>query len=129
MKVSRNWKGSLQESDNKHGELTKVTSSISGTDPACIKELPLDVPMRIGDMAADDSQIRPNVVWFGEKVYYYEISRKIVREADIFLVIGTSLKVTPAAIRANRSILMIWCGFQGYPVFDAAKGTVGVNKA
>ena len=80
-----------------HGELTKVTSSISRTDPACIKELPLDVPMRIGDMAADGSQIRPNVVWFGEKVYYYEKSRKIVREADIFLVIGTSLKVTPAA--------------------------------
>lgn len=80
-----------------HGELTKVTSSISRTDPACIKELPLDVPMRIGDTAADGSQIRPNVVWFGEKVYYYEKSRKIVREADIFLVIGTSLKVTPAA--------------------------------
>lgn len=80
-----------------HGELTKVTSSISRTDPACIKELPLDVPMRIGDTAADGSQIRPNVVWFGEKVYYYERSRKVVREADIFLVIGTSLKVTPAA--------------------------------
>lgn len=80
-----------------HGELTKVTSSVSRTDPACIKELPLDVPMRIGDTAADGSQIRPNVVWFGEKVYYYEKSRKVVREADIFLVIGTSLKVTPAA--------------------------------
>ena len=80
-----------------HGELTKVTSSVSRTDPACIKELPLEVPMRIGDTAADGSQIRPNVVWFGEKVQNYNQCAKIVREADIFVVIGTSLKVTPAA--------------------------------
>lgn len=80
-----------------HGKLTQVTSSVSRTDPACIMELPLDVPIRLGDTAADGSQLRPNVVWFSEEVYDYAKSRKIVREADIFVVIGTSLKVTPAA--------------------------------
>ena len=63
-----------------HGELTKVTSSVSRTDPACIRELPLDVPIRLGDTAADGSQLRPNVVWFGEEVYDYGKSRKIVNK-------------------------------------------------
>ena len=80
-----------------HGELTKVTSSIRRNDPACIKELPLDVPIRMGDKAADGSQLRPYVVWFGEFVNNYEMAARIVRSADIFVVIGTSLTVTPAA--------------------------------
>lgn len=80
-----------------HGELTKVTSSVSRRDPTCIRAVPLEVPMKLGDMAADGSQVRPYVVWFGEKVHYYEKSVRIVREADIFVVIGTSLRVTPAA--------------------------------
>jgi NAD-dependent deacetylase len=98
-----------------HGELTKVTSSVSRTDPACIRELPLDVPMKIGDTAADGSQIRPNVVWFGEEVYAYEKSRRIACEADVFGVIGTSLKVTPAAdlvkcpIRATMKYIIDPC--------------------
>ena len=54
-----------------HGELTKVTSSIHRNDPAYIKELPLDVPIRMGDKAADGSQLRPYVVWFGEFVNNY----------------------------------------------------------
>lgn len=80
-----------------HGELTKVTSSIRRNDPDCIKELPLDVPIRMGDKAADGSQLRPYVVWFGEFVNNYEMAARIVRSADIFVVIGTSLTVTPAA--------------------------------
>lgn len=80
-----------------HGELTKVTSSIHRNDPDCIKELPLDVPIQMGDKAADGSQLRPYVVWFGEFVNNYEMAARIVRSADIFVVIGTSLTVTPAA--------------------------------
>ena len=80
-----------------HGELTKVTSSTHRNDPDCIKELPLDLPIKMGDKAADGSQIRPYVVWFGEFVNNYEAAAKIVRTADIFVVIGTSLTVTPAA--------------------------------
>ena len=80
-----------------HGELTKVTSSDDRNNPDCIKELPLDIPIRIGDKAADGSQLRPYIVWFGEFVSDFEKAVKIVREADILLVIGTSLTVQPAA--------------------------------
>lgn len=80
-----------------HGELAKVTSSDDRNNPDCIKELPLDIPIRIGDKAADGSQLRPYIVWFGEFVSDFEKAVKIVREADIFLIIGTSLTVQPAA--------------------------------
>lgn len=80
-----------------HGELAKVTSSDDRNNPDCIKELPLDIPIRIGDKAADGSQLRSYIVWFGEFVSDFEKAVKIVREADIFLVIGTSLTVQPAA--------------------------------
>ena len=45
-----------------HGELAKVTSSDDRNNPDCIKELPLDIPIRIGDKAADGSQLRPYIV-------------------------------------------------------------------
>lgn len=80
-----------------HGELTKVTSSRNRLDPRCIKEYPLDVPIRLGDKAEDGSQLRPYIVWFGEYVSGIEVAKKHVREADIFVVIGTSLSVYPAA--------------------------------
>lgn len=80
-----------------HGELTKVTSSRNRLDPHCIKEYPLDVPIRLGDKADDGSQLRPYIVWFGEYVPDMEVAEDHVREADIFVVIGTSLSVYPAA--------------------------------
>ena len=80
-----------------HGELTKVTSSRNRLDPHCIKEYPLDVPIRLGDKAEDGSQLRPYIVWFGEYVPAMEVAEDHVREADIFVVIGTSLSVYPAA--------------------------------
>ena len=80
-----------------HGELTKVTSSRNRLDPRCIKEYPLDVPIRLGDKADDGSQLRPYIVWFGEYVPDMEMAERHVREADIFVVIGTSLSVYPAA--------------------------------
>ena len=48
-----------------HGELSKVTSSMNRLDPAYIKDYPLDVPIRLGDQAADGSPLRPYVVWLG----------------------------------------------------------------
>lgn len=73
-----------------HGELTKVTSSEDRNNPEYIKELPLDIPIHIGDKALDGSQLRPYIVWFGEFVTDFEKAVKIVKEADIFVVIGTS---------------------------------------
>ena len=80
-----------------HGELSKVTSSRNRLDPNCIKEYPLDVPIRLGDKAADGSQMRPYIVWFGEYVDGMELAAYWVQQADIFVVIGTSLEVYPAA--------------------------------
>lgn len=79
-----------------HGELKKVTSSISRLNKDCIKELPLETPILLGDLAVDGSQLRPFIVMFGEYLSDMSKAVKIVKDADIFLVIGSSLKVFPA---------------------------------
>lgn len=56
-----------------------------------------DKPIKLGDKASDGSQLRPNVVWFGEAVPMYEKAIPIVADAEIFIVVGTCLAVYPAA--------------------------------
>lgn len=80
-----------------HGELSKVTSSRDRSAYDCIQDYPLDVPIRLGDKAADGSQLRPYIVWFGEYVDGMELAEYWVQQADIFVVVGTSLVVYPAA--------------------------------
>lgn len=81
-----------------HGELRKVTSSLRPNDPRYIKELqPEEFDVKIGDKASDGSQLRPYIVWFGESVPMIEPAIEHCLEADIFLIIGTSLNVYPAA--------------------------------
>lgn len=80
-----------------HGELTKVTSSLNRLDPRCIKEFPLELHINLGDKAADGSQLRPFIVMFGEYPSNIGIAHSIIKEADIFVVVGTSLTVHPAA--------------------------------
>lgn len=53
--------------------------------------------IRLGDLASDGEQLRPNVVWFGEAVPAMQDAPEIVSTADIFIVTGTSLAVYPAA--------------------------------
>ena len=53
--------------------------------------------LNIGDCCPLGSQLRPNVVWFGEMVPNIQIATEIVEKADIFIIIGTSLNVYPAA--------------------------------
>jgi len=53
--------------------------------------------INIGDKAEDGAQLRPFIVWFGEDVPLMNEATKKAKEADIFLVIGTSLQVYPAA--------------------------------
>ena len=81
-----------------HGELTKVTSSWQPNNPKYIKELsPEEYEVKIGDKAEDGSQLRPFIVWFGESVPMIETAIGYCENADIFLIIGTSLNVYPAA--------------------------------
>ena len=81
-----------------HGELTKVTSSWQPNNPAYIKELkPEEYEIHLGDLAGDGSQFRPFIVWFGESVPMIETAIEYAETADIFLIIGTSLNVYPAA--------------------------------
>lgn len=58
---------------------------------------PIHKPLAIGDLAPDGGQLRPHVVWFGEPVPEFDRAAKAVAEAEILIVIGTSLKVYPAA--------------------------------
>ena len=81
-----------------HGELMKATSSNNPNNPDCIVELtPDNLDIHIGDKASDGSQLRPFIVWFGEPVPMIEPAAKAVMDADIVVVIGTSLQVYPAA--------------------------------
>ena len=78
-----------------HGELMKSRSS---RDPSIIYEMDKDnVEIKIGDMCELGSQLRPDIVWFGEAVPMIETAAKVVQKADIVVIIGTSLNVYPAA--------------------------------
>ncbi len=76
-----------------HGELSKAQSTQNPSDIYDIKGWELN----IGDLCAAGSQLRPHIVWFGEAVPMIEPAIDLVRQADIFIVIGTSLVVYPAA--------------------------------
>ncbi len=81
-----------------HGELTKVCSSRDPYDPRYIKELTPDTnDVEPGSKAGDGSLLRPFIVFFGESVPMLEPAAKAASEADVFVIIGTSLVVYPAA--------------------------------
>lgn len=80
-----------------HGELWKVCASGDRYNEAYVKEYPLTTPLKVGDFAGDGSQLRPNIVMFGENVVNMIKAEELVRRADVFVVIGTSLSVYPAA--------------------------------
>lgn len=80
-----------------HGMLRQARSS---DDPDKIIDIGIQ-DIRLGDTAEDGSQLRPNVVWFGEPVPNIEPAAELVTQSDILLVIGTSLVVYPAASLIN----------------------------
>ena len=75
-----------------HGEIFKMRSEY---DASIIKEIKDDI--QVGDRAADGHQFRPHIVWFGEEVPMMETATKVAYHAEIFVVVGTSLVVYPAA--------------------------------
>lgn len=80
-----------------HGELTKVCASGDRYNEKYVKEYPLTTSIKVGDLAGDGSQLRPYIVTFGENVTNLLDAVDIVKQADVFVVIGTSLVVYPAA--------------------------------
>ena len=81
-----------------HGELSKVCSSRDPYNPHFIKELIEAAPEVIpGTKAGDGSLLRPFIVFFGENVPMMDAAITETQKADIFVVIGTSLNVYPAA--------------------------------
>ena len=81
-----------------HGELMKVCSSRDVDDPRYIRELtPDDCEVKPGTKAGDGSLLRPYIVFFGEAVPNISLAAEEAQEADIFIIIGTSLNVYPAA--------------------------------
>lgn len=75
-----------------HGEIFKMRSELN---ERLIYEIRKDI--LLGDVAEDGAQLRPHIVWFEEPVPMIERAAEIAAGADIFVVIGTSLVVYPAA--------------------------------
>jgi NAD-dependent deacetylase len=76
-----------------HGSLFESRSSIDESLVYTIEGWEI----RLGEKCEKGSQLRPNIVWFGEMVPMMEVAAAIASTADIFLVVGTSMLVYPAA--------------------------------
>jgi len=90
-----------------HGELNKVKS-------VCNDEVSYQCSnhINLGDLAEDGCQLRPDIVWFGEMVPMMDTAIIHANQADLFVVIGASLQVYPAAslldyIPSNTKIIYI----------------------
>lgn len=79
-----------------HGELSKVCSSSDKEKPDNIEVRQLGEDIKLGDKARDGSQLRRYIVWFGEPVPNMSVAMNMTFEADIFVIIGSSLFVSPA---------------------------------
>lgn len=75
-----------------HGEIFKMRSE---NDENTFYEIKGDITL--GDKASDGFQLRPHVVWFGERVSNILEARKIMSTAEVFVLVGTSLQVYPAS--------------------------------
>ena len=76
-----------------HGEITKMCSE---NRKGCVEDIGYRAT-KYGERAADGALLRPFIVWFGEAVPMMDEAEKWVSQADILLVVGTSLNVYPAA--------------------------------
>jgi NAD-dependent deacetylase len=105
-----------------HGEIKKVRSV---KDPSYIISTE-HWEVKPGDVCPKGGQLRPHIVWFGEPVPMMEPAMELATQADLFLVIGTSLMVYPAAglvnfVRPGTPIYLI------DPELDGIHGLPGVT--
>jgi NAD-dependent deacetylase len=75
-----------------HGELRKVRSTLY---PELVYDW--DKDLHIGDVCERGAQLRPHIVWFGEHVPMLGHAAELAEKADVFMVVGSSLQVYPAA--------------------------------
>lgn len=75
-----------------HGEILK---GCSVQDHSC--QVALEGDIAVGDLAPDGAQLRPFIVWFGEMVPMIEPAAELMMQADLAIIVGTSLVVYPAA--------------------------------
>ena len=81
-----------------HGELMKACSSRDTEDPRCWRTMTAgDLDIKPGEKAGDGSLLRPYIVFFGEAVPNISVAADYAQQADVFVIIGTSLNVYPAA--------------------------------
>lgn len=84
-----------------HGELRKMRSTyqFSSEENADYSELiyDYDKPIKLGDTCERGAQLRPHIVWFGEAVPMLEVAAATTMNADVLIIIGTSMQVYPAA--------------------------------
>lgn len=117
-----------------HGELRKKRSTL---DANLIADWDTDI--QLGDLAPDGGQWRPHIVWFGEMVPMMETAVEVVQQADILVIVGTSLQVYPAAslvdfVPQHAPIYLvdpdIPAGFQNHPRISAFEegGSTGIPK-
>ena len=76
-----------------HGELAKLKSEYN-----CDTVIPYDHDLKLGELCPEGGQFRPDVVWFGENLDFMRMNNTKVaaEEADVCIIVGTSMKVTPA---------------------------------
>lgn len=79
-----------------HGEILRSRSTV---DESLIYECPGDI--NLGDHCEKGSQLRPHIVWFGEMVPMMETAATLTSQADVLMIVGTSMAVYPAASLVN----------------------------
>lgn len=109
-----------------HGDITKARSTVDDSLVYDIKGWELSW----GDKCAKGSQLRPDVVWFTEPVLKFLDASKWALEADIFLIIGTSMKVHPAAglIHAVNNTTLTYVIDPVTPDLAKMKKAIPINK-
>ena len=117
-----------------HGELKKVRSTIDDDLVYTLEGWEL----KRGDVCEKGSQLRPHIVWFGEPVPMIPAAAKLTESADIFLIVGTSLNVYPAAglvgyVKAGTPVYLIDPGHMAVShipnlTFIKEKASAGMQK-
>lgn len=100
-----------------HGELFKSRSTV---DESLIYDID-GWEIKAGDLCEKGSQLRPHIVWFGEAVPMMDIALEITNEADMLIVVGTSLNVYPAAG-------LVYAVRAGVPIYVVDPNTPSMQK-